>query len=220
MATKYVETKTDEAGYNAMVEDITNAFSWDDITSSGSVTVFKKFNGGEDYVAFLVTKKSGQRPDFQIRRSKDGYIATTELESRATAYVAYAYGDGFLAMCFSANAFPTEGPYSYSSYACVTRCTNLINGDNGYCVFMAGYESTPTWYSKHSTSNTNVPYSSAENVNIGIAHPFHDMISGDVADSSILRLRALPDKLAACLTPVNFNGQSYTRMGRLLVATS
>jgi len=221
MATKYVEYKTGDAGYNAMVEDMTNAFPWDDIMSSGSNTVFKKFNDGEDYVAFIVTRQEVYTPSFQVRRSKGGTIATADPWRQGhTSHLAYAYGAGFLAL----NAAPQTFPVGYSGstnsgYAIISRCTNLVSGDTGYCLYAGGYNSA-VWYSKHSNAVTSVPTTLRNNSIIGIAHPFHDEISGDVADNNILLLRAIPDDIQACLTPVNFNGKSYTRMGRLLVATS
>lgn len=214
--TKTAEYTANAAGANAMVADITEMFDWDDIESTNdTVTIFKKNQGDGRYVGLKVTAISNDFPIISALgyNGASVYTSTTTLY---TKYVAYAYGNGFFAMCASLYTLPSSEA-SRCAFMGISTSTNILTGGKGYCTFY-GTSSSYYFFSKSSVNANYISLPVTANANIGAGTLLHNLTTGDVADKVML-LMAIPDTGYSCLDRVSFNGVPYTRLGRILVPT-
>lgn len=212
--TKTAEYTSNAAGANAMVKDITGMFDWDEVEkTSDTVTTFKKNQGDGKYVGLRVEARTSDYP----RISALGCNGATEYVSSVnyhTRYVAYAYGNGFFAMCTCLYSMPYTST-NYNAVMGISTNTNILTGDTGYCTF---YSASSSYYcfSKSSATEQYTMLHTADSANIGAGVLLHSPKTGDVADK-VMILTAMPDSNYACLDRVSFNGIQYTRLGRILV---
>lgn len=214
--TKTTEYTANAAGANAMVADITEMFDWDDIESTNdTVTIFKKNQGNSRYVGLKVTASSNDFPIISAL-AYNGATVYASGTSYYTKYVAYAYGNGFFAMCASLYTLPAT-EFNRCTFMGISTSTNILTGDKGYCTFY-GTPSSYYLFSKSIVTTNSISLPVTGNANIGVGALLHNPTTGDVTDKVML-LMAMPDTNYSCLDRVSFNGVPYTRLGRILVPT-
>lgn len=134
MATKEVKYETGANGYNAMVADFTEIFTWDEIEpndGSDTYTTFKKLCKNDTYIGIQIKQSNSSAPTINAF-VYNGASSVALPSSLSSLYTAYVYGDGFFVVLISSSSIPNSGNRSFLG---ISTCRNIITGETSWCTF-------------------------------------------------------------------------------------
>lgn len=144
MEIKNISYANSKTKYEDIVEDLTNFYDWDNITSGSQSTTFKKEYSDDNGYAGLTVSRFSSSNDFYIsivgNINNDGGIVSNYINVKSDINIFnYAIGDnGILLSCFPNSAPPTEYSTPFGVFG-VVKGTNILTGETNFCSFLINY---------------------------------------------------------------------------------